>query len=499
MKHLSQAPAPPSVAARRRSRATSTTSSCARSRRILPTATTRPRRWTPTSSASPAGIGVSRRDGRGGDDRARAVGLRRGGDDDPRARRRASRHDLRAGAAYYDYDEPPPQAHDLAMAARGRARRAARSSAAGSPTRQIQDQLSGRQAGRRARRRRPPRAAAPSQKIRDAGLKELVAARAERRRHGRATSSEQDPQPGDRTAEGQLRHDRRLDRAAEDERAQTSSASSGTEAVSDLAERGPESQRRSSQLAPARRTRSLATGSEGRAPSWSKGRRSASTSRRGRSRSRCRTWSGSASRARSPRRSRARASRSRADRTSTIPQPPERWSGRIPPPATHAEPKGSTITLRSPKGPQTSQVPDVTSLTERGRARAADSASGFKVQVVDGDRRRPEPGRTRARPGPGGRHRRGAGHDGASIVVGRVTSRREATARRRPRPRPRPSVSRRIRVAVVAGGRSSEHEISLASARSVLEALDPERYETTSRSRSAATAAGSSRAQVTAC
>jgi len=40
-------------------------------------------------------------------------------------------------------------------------------------------------------------------------------------------------------------------------------------------------------------------------------------------------------------------------------------------------------------------------------------------------------------------------------------------------------VSRRIRVAVVAGGRSSEHEISLASARSVLEALDPERYETT--------------------
>jgi D-alanine-D-alanine ligase len=40
-------------------------------------------------------------------------------------------------------------------------------------------------------------------------------------------------------------------------------------------------------------------------------------------------------------------------------------------------------------------------------------------------------------------------------------------------------VTKRIRVAVVAGGRSSEHEISLASARSVLEALDPERYETT--------------------
>ena len=38
-------------------------------------------------------------------------------------------------------------------------------------------------------------------------------------------------------------------------------------------------------------------------------------------------------------------------------------------------------------------------------------------------------------------------------------------------------MTRRIRVAVLAGGRSSEHDISLASARSVLEALDPDRYE----------------------
>jgi D-alanine-D-alanine ligase len=35
----------------------------------------------------------------------------------------------------------------------------------------------------------------------------------------------------------------------------------------------------------------------------------------------------------------------------------------------------------------------------------------------------------------------------------------------------------RLRVAVLAGGRSSEHEISLASARSVLESLDPEHYD----------------------
>jgi D-alanine-D-alanine ligase len=41
-------------------------------------------------------------------------------------------------------------------------------------------------------------------------------------------------------------------------------------------------------------------------------------------------------------------------------------------------------------------------------------------------------------------------------------------------------VTSRLRVAVLAGGRSSEHEISLASARSVVDALDPGRYETVS-------------------
>ena len=39
-------------------------------------------------------------------------------------------------------------------------------------------------------------------------------------------------------------------------------------------------------------------------------------------------------------------------------------------------------------------------------------------------------------------------------------------------------MSSRVRVAVLAGGRSSEHEISIASARSVVDALDPDRYET---------------------
>jgi len=38
-------------------------------------------------------------------------------------------------------------------------------------------------------------------------------------------------------------------------------------------------------------------------------------------------------------------------------------------------------------------------------------------------------------------------------------------------------VTARRRVAVLMGGRSSEHPISLASARSVIDGLDPERYE----------------------
>ena len=50
------------------------------------------------------------------------------------------------------------------------------------------------------------------------------------------------------------------------------------------------------------------------------------------------------------------------------------------------------------------------------------------------------------------------------------------TRPRRTRPTPAP-VSPRLRVAVLAGGRSSEHEISLASAASIAAALDPERYD----------------------
>ena len=39
------------------------------------------------------------------------------------------------------------------------------------------------------------------------------------------------------------------------------------------------------------------------------------------------------------------------------------------------------------------------------------------------------------------------------------------------------SEKKRLRVGIIFGGRSGEHEVSLASAASVIRALDPEKYE----------------------
>ena len=41
------------------------------------------------------------------------------------------------------------------------------------------------------------------------------------------------------------------------------------------------------------------------------------------------------------------------------------------------------------------------------------------------------------------------------------------------------STPNRLRVAIIFGGRSGEHEVSLMSARSVLSVLDPAKYEVT--------------------
>src|SRR5213078_4199138 len=62
-------------------------------------------------------------------------------------------------------------------------------------------------------------------------------------------------------------------------------------------------------------------------------------------------------------------------------------------------------------------------------------------------------------------------HRGRPALAGATPTAADDDYRRRVRP------TRRLRLAIVAGGRSSEHEISLASARSVAGALDPERYD----------------------
>ena len=64
--------------------------------------------------------------------------------------------------------------------------------------------------------------------------------------------------------------------------------------------------------------------------------------------------------------------------------------------------------------------------------------------------------------------------DRVRINVGRFFGNTDTTPTR---DRTGHDVSGRLRVAVLRGGRSSEHEISLLSAASVLEALDPTRYD----------------------
>ena len=157
--------------------------------------------------------------------------------------------------------------------------------------------------------------------------------------------------------------------------------------------------------------------------------------------------------------------------------------------------QGSKVTVTVSKGPQTSDVPNVTGdragrrqqLLQHGRASAVDG----RLQRRD----RPEPGRARARAGLRSRAQGEAGHDRddhgrpARAARRRRPRRRRPPRRRPPRPpttdrrprrqrRPRhtdapPSRPRRRRDARgrPAGGRSSEHEVSLASADSVVEAL----------------------------
>ena len=161
------------------------------------------------------------------------------------------------------------------------------------------------------------------------------------------------------------------------------------------------------------------------------------------------------------------------------------------PPGNSTATRGSPVTLSVSRGPQTETVPDV-SLQEGPDARATLRAAGFRVQTtrqetddeaLDGlVMSQDPPGGSQADP-----------RSIVTIVIGEFVPPPEVTP---PPPPPTDTttdthrhndrhddrhdahpVSRRVRLAVLAGGRSSEHEISLASAASVVAALDPERYE----------------------
>ena len=133
--------------------------------------------------------------------------------------------------------------------------------------------------------------------------------------------------------------------------------------------------------------------------------------------------------------------------------------------------KGSTVTLSVSNGPQTTPVPDVTGLTTAD-ARTTLTDAGFKVVVTQQDTdvqtfdgvviSQDPPGNTQQDP-----------NTVITLFVGVFVPTTST-----PTHPTVDAVTPRIRVAVLAGGRSSEHEISLASARSVVEALDPDRYET---------------------
>ena len=182
----------------------------------------------------------------------------------------------------------------------------------------------------------------------------------------------------------------------------------------------------------------------------------------------------------------ARASRSReSTSTATSPRASSSTRSRA---AVDRDSKGSTVTLSVSKGRRRPPLPDVTGQTV-ANAQTTLEAAGFGDRVDAGHRR-----------GDVRRHRDLAGsrrgtpsrteHDRDALrrrlrppPTRRRPTRRRPTRRRRPDP-----VSGRVRVAVLAGGRSSEHEISLASARSVLDALDPDALRDARRSRSAGTA-----------
>ena len=144
---------------------------------------------------------------------------------------------------------------------------------------------------------------------------------------------------------------------------------------------------------------------------------------------------------------------------------------------------GTTISLTVSKGPAQVQVPDVEGL-DLATARATLQAEGFRVSVVRADTDLIEEDGIVLAQSPAG----GVDADPKSTVtltVGRFvepppteTAPDGDVPDRADRDDPTETEPFPVRrVAILMGGRSSEHEISLASARSVIAALDPDRYD----------------------
>ena len=131
--------------------------------------------------------------------------------------------------------------------------------------------------------------------------------------------------------------------------------------------------------------------------------------------------------------------------------------------ATHHRPQCSTL---SAAGLNVIQVP--TTVRQSGQVGSSSSSSRPRNSVVKKGVGRDDHGRAVRRPATGG--------PPAPATRNRA-DRRHHVPRRRPRarrprpPPPRPRLERLDRIAVLGGGRSSEHEVSLASAASVAAGL----------------------------
>ena len=138
---------------------------------------------------------------------------------------------------------------------------------------------------------------------------------------------------------------------------------------------------------------------------------------------------------------------------------PARCSRRARPPGTRS-PKARRSTLTVAKAPPEVDVPDV---VDQDEDEATPSARGRRLRGprARADRDRP------AQDGDGARARRPAAGERAPAGLARHDHRRAASATATPTPdgRRRDPDGRPVRVAVLAGGRSSEHEVSLSSGR----------------------------------